>query len=103
MSNGISKALIATTLVLSLTACSKGGKLVLDTSGVVKTIPKTSPVVAVDQGGKASIVQTGQTTSTGVHGYVSVQAVKARTLNSVAPGGNKAVINTPQSHSQLFQ
>lgn len=59
---------------LFLAACSKGGELVLEPGArVVKS--KGSPFVSVNQGGKALIVQQGQTPATGVHGWVTIQSV----------------------------
>ena len=80
--------IIAITLFVS--ACSKGGELVLEPGARVgKT--RGAPFLTVNQGGKALIVQQGQTPATGVHGWVSVQAVSQRNLSSTA--GQTMVIN----------
>ncbi len=74
---------------LFLAACSKGGELVLEPGArVVKS--KGSPFVSVNQGGKALIVQQGQTPSTGVHGWVTIQAVSGGKLTS---GSHEMVLN----------
>jgi hypothetical protein len=75
---------------LFLAACSKGGELVLEPGAkIVKS--KGSPYVSVNQGGKALIVQQGQTATTGVHGWVTIQSVSARNLTSGA--GHQMVLN----------
>jgi hypothetical protein len=80
--------------MLLLAACSKGGNLTLEPGArIVKT--KGSPFVTVNQGGKALVVEQGKTATTGVHGWVSVQAVSSRNLSSV--DGNTMVINKAQA------
>lgn len=81
--------------LLVLTACSKGGNLTLEPGArIVKT--KGSPYVTVNQGGKALVVEQGKTATTGVHGWVSVQAVSSRNLSST--GGNTMVLNKAQAY-----
>ena len=78
-------------LVLTLGACSKGGELVLEPGAkIVKS--KGSPSLRINDGGKALVVQQGQTPSTGVHGWVSIQAVSSKTLSG---GGHQALIHQP--------
>lgn len=80
--------------MLLLAACSKGGNLTLEPGArIVKA--KGSPFVTVNQGGKALVVEQGKTATTGVHGWVSVQAVSSRNLSSV--DGNTMVINKAQA------
>jgi hypothetical protein len=81
-------SLLAFALLFS--ACSKGGELVLEPGArIVKS--KGSPYVSVNQGGKALIVQQGQTPSTGVHGWVTIQSVSARNLSSGS--GHQMILN----------
>lgn len=81
--------------MLLLAACSKGGNLTLEPGArIVKT--KGSPYVTVNQGGKALVVEQGKTATTGVHGWVSVQAVSSRNLSST--GGNTMVLNKAQAY-----
>jgi hypothetical protein len=81
--------------MLLLAACSKGGNLTLEPGArIVKT--KGSPFVTVNQGGKALVVEQGKTATTGVHGWVSVQAVSSRNLSSA--GGNTMVLNKAQAY-----
>ena len=81
--------------MLLLAACSKGGNLTLEPGArIVKT--KGSPFVTVNQGGKALVVEDGKTATTGVHGWVSVQAVSSRSLSSA--GGNTMVLNKAQAY-----
>ena len=82
-------------LSLLISACSKGGELVLEPGArIVKS--KGSPYVSVNQGGKALIVQQGQTPSTGVHGWVTIQSVSARNLSSGS--GHQMVLNKTSAY-----
>jgi hypothetical protein len=92
--NALKLSSVAAGLLL-LAACSKGGNLTLEPGArIVKT--KGSPYVTVNQGGKALVVEQGKTATTGVHGWVSVQAVSSRSLSSV--GGNTMVLNKAQAY-----
>lgn len=94
MRNSFKAALLLSGLV-SLSACSKGGNLTLEPGArIVKT--KGSPYVSVNQGGKALVVEQGKTPSTGVHGWVTVQAVSSRNLSSTS--GNTMVLNKAQAY-----
>lgn len=75
-------------MLLTTAACSKGGNLVLE-PGARTPKTKGSPWVAVNQGGKAYLVDTGPTAQ-GVNGFISIQPVSSRNLSG---GGNTAVIN----------
>lgn len=79
----------------TLTACHSGGSLTLE-PGARKVVSQGSPYIQVNLGGQALVVQTGQTASTGVHGYITVNAVSAQSLSS--PNAN-LVLN----RSQAFQ
>jgi hypothetical protein len=72
---------------LSLSACSKGGQLVLAPNArIVKS--KGSPYVNVNQGGKALVVEQGKTATTGVHGWITVNTVSGKTLTN----GNEVMV-----------
>lgn len=90
------QALVVLAVAALLSACSNGGSLSLE-PGVKKVTSKGSPFVTVNQGGQASIVEAGKTASTGVHGYVTVQAVTARTL---ASGSNEPIMILNKAQSQ---
>ncbi len=77
-------------VLLFTAACSKGGNLTLE-PGARKINSKGSPFVQVNQGGKALIVEQGQTATTGIHGWVTVQSMSSRSLSSAS--GHTAVIN----------
>ncbi|HMN69942.1 MAG TPA: hypothetical protein PKC28_15470 [Bdellovibrionales bacterium] len=80
-----------------LAACSKGGQLTLEPGArIVKS--QGSPYVQIDQGGNALIVEQGKTPTTGVHGYVTIQAISAADLSSSA--GHHMVINKPSAMPQ---
>lgn len=72
-----------------LTACSKGGELVLEPGARLRA--KGSPYVSVNQGGRALLVTQGQTPDTAIHGWVSVQAVSSGSLS--AGDGHKVILN----------
>ncbi len=94
MRNGF-KAFALLSGLLALSACSKGGNLTLEPNArIVKT--KGSPYVQVNQGGKALVVEQGKTPTTGVHGWVTVQAVSSRTLSSAGGSGNTMILNKAQ-------
>lgn len=93
MRNGLYNTIGLLGVLLVTSACSKGGNLTLE-PGARKIASKGSPFVQVNQGGKALIYEQGLTPSTattGVHGWVSVQAVSSTQLSSAS--GHKAVIN----------
>lgn len=71
--------LVAAALLLS--ACNNGGNLTLE-PGASRGLSQGSPYVQVNQGGKALIVEQGQSASTGVHGWVSIQAIKSQDMSS---------------------
>lgn len=77
-------------VLLFTAACSKGGNLTLE-PGARKIASKGSPFVQVNQGGKALVVEFGQTPTTGVHGWVAVNSVSHKQLSSAT--GHTAVIN----------
>ncbi len=77
-------------VLLFTVGCSKGGNLTLE-PGARKIASKGSPFVQVNQGGRALVIENGQTVATGVHGWVTVQAVSSRQLSSGS--GHTAVIN----------
>ena len=72
-----------------LAACSNGGHLSLEAGA--RKASKGTPFVQVNQGGKALIVETGKTATTGVHGWVAVQSVGAP--NIADSSGNNIVLN----------
>lgn len=88
------RAFVLVGAILFLSACKGGGNLTLE-PGVKKVVSKGSPFVQVNQGGKALIVESGQTATTGVHGYVSVQAISSRQLAS--PSGTQLILNKTQA------
>lgn len=77
-------------VLLLTSACSKGGNLTLE-PGARKINSKGSPFVQVNQGGRALVVQQGQTPTSGVHGWITVQSMSSRALTSGS--GHTAVIN----------
>lgn len=79
----------ATVAVYALSACSSGGEMSLVSTGKAKKL-KGSPYVSLKQGSRAEVVQSGQTPTTGVHGWVSIQASGTQ---QVTGGGNRAIIN----------
>jgi hypothetical protein len=89
------KGLTLLALSMFLGACSKGGQLTLEPNArIVKS--KGSPFVTVNQGGKALVVEQGQTAATGVHGWVTVQTISSRTMTSTSGHGmvlNKSAAN----------
>ncbi|MGE0528036.1 MAG: hypothetical protein AB7G93_03200 [Bdellovibrionales bacterium] len=85
-----SKALLVGALI-GLSACSKGGQLTLEPGA--KKSSKGSPYVMVNQGGKALVVQQGQTPSTGVHGWISIQSVSSDRM--VSGQGHQMFMNKP--------
>jgi hypothetical protein len=68
-----SLALIATFTML-LSACSNSGNLTLE-PGAVQAQSQGSPFVQLNSGGQALIVEQGQTATTGVHGWVTLQPI----------------------------
>jgi hypothetical protein len=83
--------------VAFLTACSNGGTLNLE-PGARKVVSKGSPFVQVNQGGKALIVEQGQTAATGVHGYVTVQTITAKNLSG-GVGQPQIILNKAQAQA----
>lgn len=72
-----------------LVACSKGGQLTLESNArIVKT--KGSPFITINQGGKALVVEQGQTPSTGVHGWVAIQTISSSPVSDGS--GNTAIL-----------
>ncbi len=82
------KALTVAALIMFISACKKGGELTLEPNARKN---KGLSFVSVNQGGRALIVQQGQTPKTGVHGWVTVQTVSARSMTS--PSGHGMVLN----------
>ncbi len=80
--------------VLFLAACSNGGNLTLE-PGAKKVVTNASPFVQVNLGGKALVVQQGKTASTGVHGWVSINAVSSKNLTGT--GGTQMIMNKTQA------
>jgi hypothetical protein len=78
-----------------LAACSNGGKLSLE-PGARKVQSKGVPFVQINQGGKALIVESGKTATTGVHGWVAVQTMPTKTLTDVK--GNQMSFNGVAAH-----
>jgi hypothetical protein len=77
-------------LSLLIGACSKGGQLTLEPNArIVKA--KGAPFATVNQGGKALVVEQGQTPTTGVHGWVTIQTISSRSMSSAA--GHSMVLN----------
>ncbi len=91
----MNKGLVLLALSMFLGACSKGGQLTLEPNArIVKS--KGAPFATVNQGGKALIVQQGQTPTTGVHGWVTVQTISSKTMTSTSGHGmvlNKSAAN----------
>lgn len=81
-------------LAVSAAACSKGGNIVIEPGSRPGKL-KGSPFVNVNQGGKAMIVEDGKTPTTGVHGFVNIQAVQS---TIVTDGSVKGVINKPTAN-----
>ncbi len=80
---------------LSLSACSKGGDLVIE-PGARPGKFKGASYVQVNQGGKALVVESGQTADTGVHGWVTIQPVSSRRVSSASETATFAKPTTPQ-------
>ncbi len=98
----ILKTLVLGGAVALLSACSNGGELTLETGAFPEVkVTKGSPFVTVNQGGKALIIEQGKTVTSGVHGYVTVQAVTAKTLASATPGGPVMILNNSQAQSAI--
>ena len=89
------QCLVLTGVALLLTACSNGGNLNLE-PGAKKGNNKNSAFVTVNQGGRALIVEQGQTATSGVHGYVTVQTVKASNLSG---GQANIILNKAQAQA----
>ena len=89
------KVLFALAISMFIGACSKGGQLTLEPNArIVKS--SGSPFVTVNQGGKALVVQQGQTATTGVHGWISVQTISSPSMTSATSYGmvlNKSASN----------
>jgi hypothetical protein len=84
------KGLSLLALSMLIGACSKGGLLTLEPNArIVKS--KGAPAVTVNQGGKALVVQQGETPTTGVHGWVTIQTVSSRSMNSTS--GHNMILN----------
>ena len=82
-------------LSIMIGACSKGGQLTLEPGArIVKS--KGSPFVSVNQGGKALVVEQGQTPATGVHGWVTVQTISSK--NMTGAGGHAMVLNKSSAY-----
>lgn len=88
--NSSSKAVALIITLLSTAACSKGGNLVIEPGARAPRV-KGTPFLSVNQGGTMHLVEQGKTETTGVHGYITVQAVSARNL--AGANGVKGVIN----------
>jgi hypothetical protein len=87
-----SMLLISSAIVL--TACKNGGDVTLESGAhVVKS--QGSPYVQVNEGGKSLIIENGKTVTTGVHGWVTVQAITSTHLSSSS--GTNLIMNRPQS------
>ncbi len=91
------QTLLIAGVALVLTACSNGGNLNLE-PGAKKVNSKGAPFVTVNQGGQALIVEQGQTATSGVHGYVTVQAVTASNLSGGA-GQPQVILNKAQAQA----
>ena len=76
-------------IVMTTAACSKGGNLVLE-PGARPSRSSGVPSFVVNQGGHAEIVEQGQTVTTGVHGYISIQPSSTHLSSG---SGHSAVIN----------
>ena len=79
--------ILLATASMALTACSNKGSLNLE-PGAVKVASKSSPYVRLNVGGNAMVVEQGQTPTTGVHGWISLQPVSSKSL---IPGNMVAV------------
>lgn len=89
----LSRMSLIAILALSAAACSKGGNIVIEPGSRPGKL-KGSPFVNVNQGGHALIIEQGKTATTGVHGFVNIQAVQSTV---VTDGSVKGVINKPTS------
>jgi hypothetical protein len=78
----------------ALTACHNGGDLTLE-PGARKVASQGSPFIQVNLGGKAMVVQQGQTPDTGVHGWIHVNAVSSQNLTS--PNSTSLILNRAQA------
>src|SRR5665213_2467526 len=88
------QSLLLVASAAALTACKNGGDVTLE-PGARKVTAQGSPYVQVNQGGTAHLVEAGKTETTGVHGYVSVQAITSSHLTSAS--GTNLIMNRPQS------
>ncbi len=84
-------------LVPLFAACSKGGQLSLEAGAKRLTPSSVGPLVQVNQGGKALVVEQGKTADTGVHGWVTIQAVQSRSISSASGGGLTGTTNKASS------
>ena len=80
------KSQLVIALVPLFAACSKGGQLSLEAGARRLTPTSVGPLVQVNQGGKALVVEQGKTPDTGVHGWVTIQAVQSRSISSTSGG-----------------
>lgn len=78
---------------LFLAGCNSGGNLSLE-PGARKVTSLGSPYVRLNEGGKALVVESGQTATTGVHGWVTIQAVSSNTLTGTS--GTQLILNKTQ-------
>ena len=85
------RGLVLSGLVAGLAACNNGGDVVY-TRNAKSRVVKGSPFAHLNEGGKALVVETGKTATTGVHGWVSVQSVAAQRATS-STEGTTMVIN----------
>jgi hypothetical protein len=88
-------AIIAAAMALS--ACKNGGDVTLE-SNARKVASQGSPYVQVNQGGKSLVVESGKTATTGVHGWVTVQAITSQHLQSANNNGTILIMNRTQSN-----
>jgi hypothetical protein len=79
---------------LSMAACKNGGQVTIASTNSSST--EGSPFVQVNQGGNTMIVQQGQTPTTGVHGWVTIQAITSSNLSS-SDGSTNMVMNRSQA------
>ncbi len=81
---------------MALTACSNKGSLNLE-PGAIKVASKGSPYMRLNVGANAMVVEQGQTPTTGVHGWISLQPVSSKSLASGS--GAQLIINKTQEKS----
>lgn len=95
MRNANWKHISLAAMALLLSACTAGGNLTLEPGAVISK-KKGAPGLEINQGGKALVVETGKTSTTGVHGWVTIQSMVSTQMTSA--GHRMTVTNTQVPH-----